>query len=384
MLHDQHTSSTASTPRPRRWCGCSTGGNVGKALVRLAPVGRHESPGGRSRAVRRGARSGRPWPGLAGSRCANDGTVVFPAPGVLSALFGQRGAAVGCPTAGTLWSWTVQHFRPKAPFRHPGEGFVPYPSDTSTSAQVIVEAGCRCRRSPGCGSACRCGSPGCRPGRAGRRRAVTYAFAPDRRPRRDEPQSPASPSSGPASTPSAATKASPALDMAEIAIRAALADAGLGWDDIELAVGGSNVVRQAGLSRRPVSASPASRSPRSATVARPAGSRSSPAAQRVACRRGRGGGRWSASTTTRAARSTPTPPATGSASGTADRPDGDHAVLRDANPALPARARDLPDLTLAQVAARAFRNGGREPERLAAQPLTGSEVLAAPMVSPTR
>jgi uncharacterized OB-fold protein len=47
---------------------------------------------------------------------------------------------VALPGHGTLWSWTVQQFRPKAPFRRPDGDFVPYPVGYVDLGEVIVEA----------------------------------------------------------------------------------------------------------------------------------------------------------------------------------------------------------------------------------------------------
>jgi uncharacterized OB-fold protein len=41
---------------------------------------------------------------------------------------------------GSLWTWTVQSFEPKAPYRGPATGFVPYGVGYVDLGDVIVEA----------------------------------------------------------------------------------------------------------------------------------------------------------------------------------------------------------------------------------------------------
>jgi uncharacterized OB-fold protein len=81
-----------------------------------------------------------PRPVLAGSRCAADGTVVFPGQESCPRCSGREVTAVALPGRGRLWSWTIQQFRPKAPFRQPGGDFVPYPVGYVDLGVVIVEA----------------------------------------------------------------------------------------------------------------------------------------------------------------------------------------------------------------------------------------------------
>ena len=94
-------------------------------------------------------------PRLAGSRCAGCGTVTFPGQastgqaGAGQAGTGQAGCArcagtdlapVELADRGTLWTWTVQAFEPKAPYRVPETGFVPYGVGYVDLGEVIVEA----------------------------------------------------------------------------------------------------------------------------------------------------------------------------------------------------------------------------------------------------
>lgn len=66
-------------------------------------------------------------PRLVGSRCAPCGTTTFPAqqscPRCTSADVHKHLLA----RQGTLWTWTVQGFRPKSPPYEGAEDFVPYP-----------------------------------------------------------------------------------------------------------------------------------------------------------------------------------------------------------------------------------------------------------------
>lgn len=82
--------------------------------------------------------SGPAGPVLLGSRCADDGTVVFPAQQTCPRCSGAAVAPLELPRTGTIWSWTVQHFLPKAPFRT--SVFEPYPIGYVNLGEVIVEA----------------------------------------------------------------------------------------------------------------------------------------------------------------------------------------------------------------------------------------------------
>jgi uncharacterized OB-fold protein len=79
-------------------------------------------------------------PVLAGSRCAADGTVVFPAQASCPRCSGSDVERVALPDRGVLWSWTVQHFRPRAPFRQDGEEFEPFAVGYVDLGDVVVEA----------------------------------------------------------------------------------------------------------------------------------------------------------------------------------------------------------------------------------------------------
>jgi uncharacterized OB-fold protein len=79
-------------------------------------------------------------PRLAGSRCTNCGTVSFPAQSGCAKCAGSDLEPVELPDRGTLWTWTVQAFEPKLPYRPPADGFVPYGVGYVDLGEVIVEA----------------------------------------------------------------------------------------------------------------------------------------------------------------------------------------------------------------------------------------------------
>jgi uncharacterized OB-fold protein len=86
-------------------------------------------------------------PRLIGGRRRHDGEIVFPMPG------GDRAASfdpVPLSRTGTLWSWTVQSFRPKSPPYEGPEAFEPYaigyvelPGETIVEARLTKTAGLR-------------------------------------------------------------------------------------------------------------------------------------------------------------------------------------------------------------------------------------------------
>ncbi len=79
-------------------------------------------------------------PRLAGSRCANCGTVTFPVQTGCANCTGTEMAPVELADRGTLWTWTVQAFEPKAPYRVPETGFAPYGVGYVHLGDVIVES----------------------------------------------------------------------------------------------------------------------------------------------------------------------------------------------------------------------------------------------------
>jgi uncharacterized OB-fold protein len=76
-------------------------------------------------------------PRLAGARCAVCGTTAFPQrPGCPRC--GGETDAVTLPDRGTVWTWTVQCFSPKPPYRPPAAGFAPYAVGYVDLGEVLV------------------------------------------------------------------------------------------------------------------------------------------------------------------------------------------------------------------------------------------------------
>lgn len=66
-------------------------------------------------------------PRLLGSRCQDCGNHVFPVQDGCPRCTSDRSEVVELSTRGTLWTWTVQGFPPKAPpYLGPTDPFVPY------------------------------------------------------------------------------------------------------------------------------------------------------------------------------------------------------------------------------------------------------------------
>jgi uncharacterized protein len=78
-------------------------------------------------------------PRLAGSRCAACGTVTFPMQSGCPKCAGSDLAPIELPDRGELWTWTVQAFEPKLPYRVPESGFTPYGVGYVNLGEVIVE-----------------------------------------------------------------------------------------------------------------------------------------------------------------------------------------------------------------------------------------------------
>jgi uncharacterized protein len=79
-------------------------------------------------------------PRLAGARCANCGTVTFPVQAGCAKCAGTDLVQVELADRGTLWTWTVQAFEPKAPYRAPDGGFAPYGVGYVDLGDVIIES----------------------------------------------------------------------------------------------------------------------------------------------------------------------------------------------------------------------------------------------------
>lgn len=78
-------------------------------------------------------------PALAGSRCAACGTTAFPVARSCARCSGTDVETVALPTRGTVWTYTVQSFRPKAPYVLPGEEFAPFPVGYVDLGDLLVE-----------------------------------------------------------------------------------------------------------------------------------------------------------------------------------------------------------------------------------------------------
>ena len=67
-------------------------------------------------------------PALLCSRCQDCGTAAFPMSSSCMACSSQNVAVEQLPGQGTLWTWTIQQFMPKSPYRtgETAETFTPY------------------------------------------------------------------------------------------------------------------------------------------------------------------------------------------------------------------------------------------------------------------
>lgn len=74
---------------------------------------------------------------LLASACRGCGAHVFPASSSCPVCTGVDVEPVPLPTTGTVWSWTTQHFAPKAPYRT--DGFAPFSIGYVDLGPVIVE-----------------------------------------------------------------------------------------------------------------------------------------------------------------------------------------------------------------------------------------------------
>jgi uncharacterized protein len=80
-------------------------------------------------------------PQLIGSRCDRCGTTAFPAQGSCARCTSTEVSEQLLARTGTLWTWTVQGFRPKSPPYDGAAEFVPFPVGyVELSGEVKVEA----------------------------------------------------------------------------------------------------------------------------------------------------------------------------------------------------------------------------------------------------
>ncbi|KUN82870.1 Zn-ribbon domain-containing OB-fold protein [Streptomyces griseoruber] len=79
-------------------------------------------------------------PRLAGARCSACATVVFPRQNSCPRCPEGTMAAHVLPARGRVWSWTLQAFPPKPPYRPPSGGHRPYHVGYVDLGDVLVEA----------------------------------------------------------------------------------------------------------------------------------------------------------------------------------------------------------------------------------------------------
>jgi uncharacterized protein len=109
---------------------------------------------------------------LVGGRCKSCTALAFPRAASCARCTGEQVVEEVLPARGVLWSWTVQHFRPKAPYDGP-VAFTPYAVGYIDLGDVIVEG--RLSVTDGL----RIGMPMVLVEDAYSPNATTYAFAPE-------------------------------------------------------------------------------------------------------------------------------------------------------------------------------------------------------------
>jgi uncharacterized OB-fold protein len=78
-------------------------------------------------------------PCLAGSRCQECGTVVFPTASSCPRCSSKDLTTHALPSRGEVWTWTVQGFQPKAPYVVPAGGFTPFGVGYVDLGDLLVE-----------------------------------------------------------------------------------------------------------------------------------------------------------------------------------------------------------------------------------------------------
>jgi uncharacterized OB-fold protein len=79
-------------------------------------------------------------PRLVGARCSGCDTVVFPRQDSCPRCSDGTMSAHPLPVRGRVWSWTLQAFPPKPPYRPPADGHQPYHVGYVDLGEVLVEA----------------------------------------------------------------------------------------------------------------------------------------------------------------------------------------------------------------------------------------------------
>ncbi|MFI7298708.1 Zn-ribbon domain-containing OB-fold protein [Streptomyces sp. NPDC050121] len=78
-------------------------------------------------------------PRLVGARCSGCATVVFPRQDTCPRCTDGVMSAHVLPVSGRVWSWTLQAFAPKPPYRVPAGGHRPYHVGYVDLGEVLVE-----------------------------------------------------------------------------------------------------------------------------------------------------------------------------------------------------------------------------------------------------
>jgi uncharacterized OB-fold protein len=96
------------------------------------------------KAIAQGIFTEGPNPQLIAGRCSNCEVVTFPRQGGCPRCTGRDIADHLLPTVGELWSWTVQRFEPKTPYRGPAEftpygvGYIEFPGECIVEARLTT------------------------------------------------------------------------------------------------------------------------------------------------------------------------------------------------------------------------------------------------------
>jgi uncharacterized OB-fold protein len=107
--------------------------------TRLIDESLFENRGNRESAETREFDDGDP-PRLMGARCSGCATVVFPRQDSCPRCSDGTMSAHGLPVSGRVWSWTLQTFPPKPPYRPPAGSHRPYHLGYVDLGEILVEA----------------------------------------------------------------------------------------------------------------------------------------------------------------------------------------------------------------------------------------------------